>query len=86
MASCAGSTNSPEPLDAEALEKRAYELYKCVKKDQLVKAKFNLKGLTKAEKKEIVVKMFDGNSNASLFLAAQQGQVCHLYTCIVLRC
>lgn len=74
MASCTGGGgSSPGPLDPESIERRAQDLFRCVKKDQLVKAKFNLKGLSKEEKQKIVNKSFDGNT--PLFLAAQQGQV-----------
>ena len=71
MASCAGGINSPGPLEPEEVEKLAAELHKCVKKDQLVKAKITLKGLRKEDKKRIVCKTFDGNP--PLFIAAQQG-------------
>ena len=72
MAGCAGGgTNSPGPLEPEVIEKMASELFKCVKKDQLVKAKIILKGLRKEDKKKIVSITFDGNT--PLFIAAQQG-------------
>ncbi len=43
MASCTGSPPSPAPLDPTKIESLAQELHKCVKKDQLVRAKFMLK-------------------------------------------
>ena len=73
MASCAGGTVSPVPLDNKKIHSLASELHKCVRKDQLVKAKFLLKGLPRSERQEIVRIEFDGN--APLFIAAQQGQV-----------
>ena len=43
MASCTGSPPSPIPLEPPRIESLAQEVHKCVKKDQLVKAKFLLK-------------------------------------------
>ena len=63
--------NRSAPMEQESIEKLASELFKCVKKDQLVKAKMAFKGLSKEFKKEIVTLKFDGN--APLFVAAQQG-------------
>ncbi len=47
MASCTGSPPSPGPLEPNKIETLAQELHKCVKKDQLVKAKFLLKVILK---------------------------------------
>lgn len=58
-------------MDSKTVDKLSSELLKCVKKDQLVKAKIILKGLHKEDKKKIVSKTFEGN--APLFVAAQQG-------------
>ena len=75
MASCAGGgASSPVPIDQAKINQLATDLHKCVKKDQLVKAKFLLKGLRREDKRKIVLQVFDGN--APLFIAAQQGLVC----------
>lgn len=74
MAGCAGGASSPVPMDPGKIEQLSVELFKCVRKDQFVKAKFLLKGLRRDEKRQIVSRMQDGNT--PLFAAAHQGQVC----------
>ena len=83
MAGCTGGASSPVPLDEAKIMSLAQELHKCVKKDQLVKAKFQLKGLPKEERSQIVRIQFDGN--APLFIAAQQGQV-HFVNYLIEEC
>ena len=85
MASCAGSSSltTGAPLEPEVIERLAAELFKCVRKDHLVKAKFILKGLSKADKRKIVTMTFEGN--CAVFVAAQQGQV-HFVNYLVDEC
>ena len=73
MASCTGGSSSPVPLDKARIDQLAQELYKCVKKDHLVKARFIMKGLSKSDKKRIVSRQINGN--APLVVAAQLGHL-----------
>ncbi len=70
-------------LELPTIEKIAKDLIKCVKKDQLVKAKLVLKGTKKDDRRRIVNTKFDGN--AALFLAAQQGLV-HIVNYLLDEC
>ena len=82
MAGCTGSPSGTQ-LEPELIERLAVDVFKCVRKDHLVKAKFILKGLSKDEKRRILSKTFEGNT--ALFLAAQQGQV-HFVNYLVEEC
>lgn len=72
MASCNANGNSA-PVDPARIQQLATDLMKSVKKDQLVKAKFLMKGLRREDKQKIVSIAIDGNP--PLFVAAQQGLV-----------
>ena len=49
-----GGSTIPPSLDPARVTQLATELMKCVKKDQLVKAKFLMKGLRREDKRRIV--------------------------------
>ena len=59
------------PDDNTKHEQLANELHRCIHKDQLVRAKFMLKGMKKEERQQIVSRPVAGNP--PLFLAAQKG-------------
>lgn len=70
-------------LDQATIDLLSQDLYRCVQKNHLVKAKDLLKGVARSDRQRIASKTFDGN--APLFFAAHQGHI-HLVNYLLDEC